>query len=301
MRRKPAGPSQRDPAGRTHLLVVRDRPDSGEQLALREDVFKDAWQNELVVGAATTARALIGDEPIAETIVALARSVMDAVSRLTAGLLAGASAGAVACRAGCDHCCYQAVSVTLPEALAIVERLRATLTPDALVALAARMAAARAATRGLSPPERFSPQHPCPFLEAGCCTIYEVRPLSCRGMNSLDADECARRLRDPATRTAFVASGRGGHSYLEPIRAVHAVSAGIQLGLGELYGLDMRPLDLVAVMHDLLQGDRSGAQVGAWLDGQLAFNLAVRPEATTDPILRELSGALDPPPTEPRR
>src|SRR5438552_1935307 len=137
MKRKRGGPSRRDPAGRTHLLVVRDGPESGEQLALREDVFREAWQNELVVGAATTVRALIGDEPAAESVVGLARSVMDAVSRLTAGLLARAPDGAVACRAGCDHCCYQAVSLTLPEALAIVERLRATLTADGLAALTA--------------------------------------------------------------------------------------------------------------------------------------------------------------------
>ena len=35
---------------------------------------------------------------------------------------------------------------------------------------------------------------------------------------------------------------------MEPIRAFHAVSAGIQLGLAELYRLDMRALDLTAAI-----------------------------------------------------
>jgi len=267
------------------------------QLVLRAPVFKEAWQNELAMGAANTARTLVADDPgggpTADGIAALARNVMDAVSRLTAGLLARAPAGAVACRAGCDHCCYQAVSVTVPEALAIAAHLRATLAGAELAALVARVATALARTRGLSPGQRFSPEHPCPFLEEAHCSIYSVRPLSCRGMNSLDAGECAQRLRDPASRAAFVANGRGGRSFLEPIRAVQAVSAGIQLALGELFGLDMRPLDLIAAVHALLDGPP--ATIEAWLAGQPSFGAAVRAEAATDPMLRELSGALDPP------
>jgi putative zinc- or iron-chelating protein len=295
-RREPRRASRRYAEGRTHLVLVRDGATGAEQLALRAPIFKEPWQDDLAVGAASTVRALAGDAPDGEGTVALARSVMESVSRLTAGLLARAPAGGVACRAGCDHCCHQAVSVTVPEALAIVDHLRTRLPAEALRALTARVGAAWAAQRGLSPAERFSPEHPCPFLDAGRCSIYEVRPLSCRGMNSLDADDCARRLRDPAARAAFVEDGRGGRSYLEPIRAVQAVSAGLQLALGELYGLDMRPLDLVAVMHQLLAGAPSDASLAAWFEGQPAFESAVRPEAAGDPTLRELSGALDPTP-----
>jgi hypothetical protein len=111
-------------------------------------------------------------------------------------------------------------------------------------------------------------------------------------MNSLDAGECATRLRQPDARAAFLASGRGGHSYLEPIRAFHAISAGLQLGLSELYGLDMRPLDLTAAMQLLLAGPESGAL--EWIGGQKPFESAVRAEGTGDPGLRDLSGAIDP-------
>ena len=167
-----------------------------------------------------------------------------------------ARAGAVACRAGCDHCCYQSVGVTPPEALAIFDHLSRTLSDAELARVAAQVAAQHAHTRGLSTSARFSPGHPCPFLDVavGRCTIYEVRPLSCRGMNSLDAAECEKRLRNRSARAAFLAEGVGGHSFMEPIRAFHAVSAGIQLGASELHGLDMRPLDLIAALDLLLNG-----------------------------------------------
>jgi hypothetical protein len=180
------------------------------------------------------------------------------------------------------------VSVTLPEAVAIMGHLHVTLRDEELAQLASRVAEARERTRGLTPDERFSPAYPCPFLSVadGRCTIYEVRPLTCRGMNSLDAGECARRLRDEDARAAFLASGEGSRSFLEPIQAVHAVSAGLQVALEELYGLDMRPLELTGIMHLLLgaagQPAGSVASLAAWLKGDTPFESAVRVTAAPE-------------------
>jgi Fe-S-cluster containining protein len=206
-------------------------------------------------------------------VVALAGHATTAASRLIAALLERVPPGTIACRAGCDHCCHQSVGLTAPEAIAIREHLRATRTPEALATLGARIAALRTRTRGLTTDERFSPAFPCPFLQAGQCSIYEARPLACRGMNALDADDCARRLRDPEARAEFLALGSGGRSLMEPIRAFHAVSAGLQLALAELHGLDMRPLDLVAAM-DLLLND-SEATAEEWARGGRGFDAAV--------------------------
>src|SRR6185503_15728319 len=103
--------------------------------------------------------------------------------------------------------------------LAIHHHLQATLAPADLAGVAARVRDARSRAQGLSSVERFSSDHPCAFLDAGRCSIYPARPLACRGMNSLDADECAQRLRDPAARAAFVARGFAGRTFMEPIRA----------------------------------------------------------------------------------
>jgi Fe-S-cluster containining protein len=283
--------TERDGKGRLHLSVHRNPVSGEEALTLNGPVFQEKWQDDLALAAASTAHGTLRGAPSLAGTVELARNAMAATSRLADGLLARAPAGAVACQAGCDHCCYQAVGVTPPEALAIFDHLKSTRSRDELARITAKVSEHHARTHDLSSEERFSPDHPCPFLEAGNCSIYEARPLSCRGMNSLDAGECATRLREPEARAAFLASGRGGHSYLEPIRAFHAISAGLQLGLAELYNLDMRPLELTAALQLLLAGPESGPR--DWISGEKPFEAAVRTDATPDPGLRDLSGAID--------
>ncbi len=264
----------RDAAGRVHLVVTRDPATGREAVALQRPVFEAAWQNEIAASAANTALGTLGHEPTLERVIELTERAMASTSRLIEGLLARAPAGAVACRAGCDHCCYQVVGVTAAEVLTIHAHLKRTRTPDELERFKTHVAELYERARGLSSAERFSPSHPCAFLEAGSCSIYEARPLSCRGMNSLDASECANRLRDPAARAEFLAQGHGGHCFVEPIQAFRAVSAGLQLGLSELYRLDTRPLDLLAALHFLLHDDQ--ALGDAWITGAQPFTAALR-------------------------
>lgn len=289
-KKKQRATAHRDGQGRLHLALFRDPVSGREGVSLVAPVFAETWQNEVALGAANTAHAVLRGAPSSERVVELARNAMAATSRLADGLLARAPEGAVACKAGCDHCCYQGVGVTPPEALAIVEHLRQTRSDAELQRVTAELADRREKTRGLTSAERFSPEHPCPFLSSARCTIYEARPLSCRGMNSLDANDCATRLRDPDARAAFIATGVGGRSFLEPIRAFHAVSAGLQLGLSELYELDMRPLDLTAAVHLLLTEPAS--VVEAWLRGGSPFDSARGSDSTGHAGIHALSGKL---------
>ena len=286
--------ARKDAAGRVHLALVRDPATGNEFVTLGKRVFEHGWQNDLVTGAANTVRGTLRDDPTVEGVVALARNAMAATSKLADGLLAQAPAGAVACQAGCDHCCYQSVGATPPEALAIWDYLRGTLSKAELATVAARLAGAHARTRSLSSSDRFSPEHPCPFLQSGRCSIYEVRPLACRGMNAFDADQCSKRLRDPDTRAVFLADpdSLGANSFMEPIRAFHAVSAGLQLGLSELYQLDMHPLDLTAALDLLLNGAPSLAR--EWLEGRTPFQSARGGDSSREPGVHRLSGALAP-------
>jgi Fe-S-cluster containining protein len=281
-----------DAEGRVHLALQRDAGNGQAFVTLAAAIFEEQWQNEVAAGAANTAFATLEAGPSVARAIELARSVMAATSRLADGFLARAPAGSVACRAGCDHCCHQSVGVTAPEALAISAHLKAVLSRSELALLTARVSEAHERTRGLSSADRFSPEHPCVFLESGRCSIYEVRPLSCRGMNSLDANECAKRLRDPEVRAEFLANGAGAHSFMEPIRAFHAVSAGLQLALSELFELDMRPLDLIAAIELLLtEGDSIPRE---WIAGRPAFEAARGGDATHDLGIRVVSGAARP-------
>lgn len=279
----------RDAAGRTHLRLYTDPNTGRDFVGLRQPLFAEAWQNELATQVANTSHEALRPAVNLQEVVRVTREAMDATAAMAEGFLAQAPAGALGCKSGCDHCCYQSVGVTPAEALTIQQHLLHSRSAADLEQLRSKVAGARERTRGLSAAERYSPEHPCAFLEDARCSIYEVRPLSCRGMNSLDARECAKDLRDPQARAAFVASGAAGHSYLEPIRAFHAVSAGLQLAFSELFQLDMRPLDLIAAIDELL-GSQSAIQ--DWLEGRPALSVARGGDSSSSVQIRELSGTI---------
>jgi len=287
---------ERRPDGRVHLALARDPATGRARLDLVKPVFLEDWQNRLTVAAANTAFAALAVERSAARAADLGRAAMDSTSTLVGGILARAPVGAVACRSGCDHCCYQSVGVTPPEALAILAHLLETRGPEALEELRTRLAAFRDKTRDLDSRQRVSPDLPCPFLERHACSIYPVRPLSCRGMNSLDADVCAKKLHDPETREAAFEGKLAGHVLVEPIRAFHAISAGLQLALAECFGLDMRPLDLAWALELLLREPQDGARLGGevaarWLAGEPALSQARGGDASQDASRVGLAGA----------
>jgi len=290
--RKPKGEAtvRRDERGRAHLIIRRDGRGQPDGLALSQPLFDDQWQNDLVVATAGTAQRMLSGGHTAENAAALGRKAMAGTSTIADGLLARAADRPPACRAGCAHCCHQAVGVTPPEVFAIHAHLHATRTPAELEAVMRRVRDADDRTRGISAADRLSPDLPCPFLHVddARCTIYEARPLSCRGTNSLDAAACERTLRDPEARAALLAGRESIPCYLEPIRAFHAVTAGLQLALDQLRGLEAEPLELTAAMRIVL--DDPDTVAAQWLGGKDPFAAARGGDNTADPRIRELSG-----------
>jgi hypothetical protein len=291
-RRSPGALVQRDARGRAHLVIQRDGQGRATGLALTRPLFSEGWQNDVALAAATTAHSMLAEGHTFAAAAALGQNAMEGTSKLADGALAQSSDRPPACRAGCAHCCHQAVGVTAPEVFAIWNHLRTTRTPAELDAVVARVRAADDRTRGMTATDRLSPEHPCPFLddEDARCAIYAARPLSCRGTNSLDAAACERNLRDADTRAAFVAGAASVPCYLEPFRAFHAVTAGLQLALDELHGLEVLPLELTAAMRIL--ADDPDAVPAQWLGGKDPFAAARGGDNTHDPRHRELTGRV---------
>jgi hypothetical protein len=292
-KRKPKGQArvQRDERGRAHLLIQRDGHGNPAGLGLSRPLFHDQWQNDLAVAAAGSAHRALSEGHTPEQAAALGRDAMAATSTIADGLLARSADRPPACRAGCAHCCHQAVGVTPPEVFAIHAHLRATRTPVELDAVVRRIRDADDETRGMAPAQRLSPELPCPFLEAARCSIYEVRPLSCRGTNSLDAAVCERTLRDADARAALLAGRESIPCYQEPIRAFHAVTAGLQLALDQLHGLEAEPLELTAAMR-IMVDDPDGV-AARWLGGKEPFAAARGGDNTDDARIAALSGRAD--------
>lgn len=105
------------------------------------------------------------------------------------------SLNTVACGPGCSSCCMVNVAVLLPEAIAIAWTVQRQLTPSRLTALRERLHALHIATCGLDDEERLFVRAPCAFLDpAGWCTIHRVRPLLCRSLTSVDANDCREAI-----------------------------------------------------------------------------------------------------------
>ncbi len=94
----------------------------------------------------------------------------------------------VACKKGCSHCCYGWVSASAPEVLFIAKAVRRRSDP----AVAGRISTAFEKTRDVEWLARSKHPHPCPLLENEACSVYAIRPRSCRFWASADATICAR-------------------------------------------------------------------------------------------------------------
>jgi Fe-S-cluster containining protein len=95
------------------------------------------------------------------------------------------AAADVQCRAGCSFCCHQNVDVTIPEALLVALQLGDEADPRRAAILAAADA-----VQGLDDDARIATGKPCPLLVDKRCSVYEVRPITCRSLTSPDAARC---------------------------------------------------------------------------------------------------------------
>jgi Fe-S-cluster containining protein len=112
----------------------------------------------------------------------------------------------LACKRGCNGCCEEPIMVYRPEAVAVVRFLRRPEHAEIRAGFLARYPAWKAAI-GDTPqrlsdlaardPEAHLEVHMagwrkrvmCAFNHDGACTIYEVRPIVCRGAHALDTSE----------------------------------------------------------------------------------------------------------------
>jgi Fe-S-cluster containining protein len=101
----------------------------------------------------------------------------------------------IACRAGCGTCCAVNVAVLFPEVIAIVDFVRTKMAPEKQRVIVRRVAELFRKVSCLDEEERISLRQSCAFLdEVGSCSIYPVRPLICRAITSIDAQDCEEAL-----------------------------------------------------------------------------------------------------------
>ncbi|MGC4086199.1 MAG: YkgJ family cysteine cluster protein [Vicinamibacterales bacterium] len=165
----------------------------------------------------------------------------------------------IACTVGCDHCCCKpGVLVTWPELLRILDHVERTFSKADVRRLHQRAFEYSALLDGRNPNDPVDEPIPCPLLNEGRCSVYDVRPATCRGYNSTDASACR--------------AARVNHRVLVPIAAiVKDASDGATLGAVQALdalGMKSSMIDLGSALNAV--GARVDAAVSAAADGRLA-------------------------------
>ncbi len=102
----------------------------------------------------------------------------------------------VACKKGCDACCNRLVGATVPELLTVLEHVQTAFTPAQIDSILLAMDKLDEANAEFWDTRSGWPNGACPFLVDHSCSIYEVRPLTCRTLNAFDPAVCHRAFLD---------------------------------------------------------------------------------------------------------
>jgi hypothetical protein len=161
------------------------------------------------------------------------------------------------CAAGCDHCCYQWVRCGIPEAIYTWEGIRKNYDAEGLARLASEISVYAEMIRSVK--EGVVPQTPCPLLDDHRCSVYEHRPLACRGTMSMDAAACLQgRLTPAETRIPYI---------LPMMYLVGALRSGLKRGAAAA-GMPSYEVALVLALEIMMRDETA---VDRYLAGEDVF------------------------------
>jgi Fe-S-cluster containining protein len=156
-----------------------------------------------------------------------------------------------ACAAGCCFCCYLPVDVLAPEAFRIAAHLKQRRSPGELAELMYQLGAHGQHDLGVCP---------CVFLAHGYCSIYEVRPMVCRGYNSLSKEHCEAFYHDASIDLKGTKDRNAG-------RLAEAMEEGVTAGLNAL-DLEAEWYELRSAVLRALETTNGPAR---WARGEAVF------------------------------
>lgn len=199
-----------------------------------------AYVGGVLFGEALAAKRIMEAEGAPrDKLVNLAGNAMEFANRVISEALRG---NQVACKQGCAHCCHLFVAATAPEVLRVAAHVLETYTPAQLEALRQRLDEHAAALSGVTRyDDRMLTRLPCPLLNNSECSVYAVRPVTCRGFHSMDVEQCRADHERPSELCTVTVNGLA-------VRSAAAVSMGLQVGLRHAR-LDHRDLDFARALR----------------------------------------------------
>ena len=156
-------------------------------------------------------------------------------------------------------------TVSAPEALAIVQRLRASLTTKALKLLKQKLEQGYRQTKELDSVSRTKAGIACPFLRSdGGCSIYNFRPLDCMTYHSFSRPACEEKLNRPQRE-------------IPTSPEIRAIGRGVKAGFGQ--GIAEANLEQPALRYELIEAIYIGLKDNQAARKYLAGNNIFMPAA----------------------
>jgi Fe-S-cluster containining protein len=150
-----------------------------------------------------------------------------------------------ACHKSCAWCCYLNVDMLEAEAYFIADQVNKKFDKEKRERISIQMKKNREKTRNLAPDQKEHTRHRCPFLDDdNSCSIYEIRPLACRGMYTADDKQCEK-----VCMSEGVSEGNWFWGHPKMV-SEDILSAGVLLYLEQgLFGM----ASMETFMHDLIK------------------------------------------------
>lgn len=185
--------------------------------------------------------------------------------------LIGQSPNRIDCKVGCSYCCHYRVMVTPIEIFTIFEHIgRMAEAEKGELENSVREYVKR--VKDITPYQHEHTNIPCSFLKKQQCSIYQIRPLACRGHHSIDANVCRRTFEN-------VNSDESGPLDYQRKAASTAMDNAL-LAIQHKAGMEVSKYELHAALLEALTNNDS---VKKWRNGKTAFP-SVRDKSTLDKI-----------------
>ncbi|MBI4794387.1 MAG: YkgJ family cysteine cluster protein [Deltaproteobacteria bacterium] len=172
----------------------------------------------------------------------------------------------IACQEGCYFCCCNQVELTTPEALFLGHYVEQHFADEEKKGLMSALRRSLDLQAGKHKVEMARIRPPCPLLQDRKCSAYPARPLVCRAMHTLDAEQCEEAFNNrDLTSPPY---------YAHRHEIYFSISQGLLAGCRAV-GCQSAPLELSRALLDYFNQPRP---VERWLQGEKVFKISRPPK-----------------------
>jgi len=106
-------------------------------------------------------------------------------------------ASTLACKQGCSWCCHFSIDIRAIEAFNIVAFMKENFDKERIAEIQKEIEINHSLLSALDDEQRMRQNVKCPFLQEGRCSIYSMRPQTCRNYHATNSAGCKQSYEQP--------------------------------------------------------------------------------------------------------